>query len=807
MRAADLRIAWRLLLREPAHSAVAILGLAVAFSACFLLLGYVRHSLGYDSHVPDHERVVAVKQRINVFPRPEWQLRAYFPLRRAAVDSGMVEASTIVHDLSVPLRAGGMLHNVSPHAVDPAFGALFGVRTLAGNLEAALARPDGLVLTQSAAQRLFGDKPAMQQPVEADGAALQVLAIVADPPAATTLRYTALVGVASNAWPASKRPDLDTSYNHRGGIYLKLKPGADAAALAEQLQRYAEQSDNHQRIRNGALGRQLNGRNVTDITLIPLRSVYFDDDLARSRDGAQHGQRGAVLALTGVTALILVLAASNYVSLATIRTVRRQREIAMRKLLGAGPARLAVQLLAESTLVTMLAALCGMLLAWLLLPAFGALVARPLDGVANGANAMLALLLAGGTGLCAGAYPAWIAIGVRPTAALAGRGDSETMGGQRLRRALTVLQFAVAMGLTGSAIAIAWQTLHVTTAWRGFDPADLHVLDVPVHSDHPQAASFIAAVRALPGVQGVAWMSEAVGRDRLKLTIGVRARNGNDVRMELKVVSPEFFQLYGIQPRHGRLFDPARDRILPQRQPSDTEPPRVRPAVLNAAAALALGYDTPQAAVDQTVEFREFIGIAPDIRFATLRENIQPVIYLLGSGQALTVRSSEDAATLQARIQPLWERYFPNHMLDVRRVASWFGAMYAEDRRMVRMLIVASAIATALAASGIYVLAAYSVQRRRREIVLRKLHGAGRGAIARLVGSEFAILLGAGAVLGLPPAALAMQQHLAGFAERAPLGWWPLAGALLLAALVTLTATARHTATAMEIAPAEALRG
>jgi cell division protein FtsX len=806
MRALDFRIAWRLLLREPGHSAVAIMGLAVAFAACFLLLGYVRHSLGYDSHVPDPERVYAVKQRINVFPRPEWQLRAYYPLRRAAIDSGMVESSTIVHGLDVPLRAGGTLHGIDLHAVDPAFGALFGLRTVAGNLEAALARPDGLVLTQSAAQRLFGARPALEQQVEADGAALQVLAVVADPPAATTRPYAALVGVTSNAWPSARRQDLDTSYNDRGGVYLKLKPGADAQALAQQLQRYAEQSDNHQRIRNGRLGAGLNGRNVTDITLIPVRSAYFDDDLARSRDGGQHGRRGAVLALAGVTALILVLAASNYVSLATIRTIRRQREIAMRKLLGAGPARLAAQLLAESTLVAVLAALCGMLLAWLLLPAFGALVARPLDGMANGANAMLALLLALATGLCAGAYPAWIAIGVRPAAALAGRGDTETMGGLWLRRALTVLQFGVAMGLTGSAIAIAWQTYYASTAWRGFDPAGLHVLDLP-GDEHPQSANFIAAVRSLPGVQGVAGISEAVGRDRSKLTITVRARDGNDVRMELKVVSPEFFPLYGIEPLHGRLFDPARDRIPPRRRQPETEPPPVSPAVLNAAAALALGYDSPQAAVDQTIQSREFIGVAPDIRFGSLRENIQPVVYLLGATPVLTVRSGDDTAALQARLQPLWERHFPNAVLDVRRVAGWFGAMYDEDLRMARMLAAASVIATALAASGIYVLAASSVQRRRREIVLRKLHGAGGAAIARLVGREFATLLVIGALLGLPPAALAIRQHLAGFAEHAPLGFWPLADALLLAVLVALAATARHTVAAMRIAPAAALRG
>ncbi len=793
----DFRIAWRLLLREPGHSFTAVAGLAVAFAACFLLLGYVRHSLSYDSHVPDNGRVVAIKQRVNFFPRPEWQLRVSYPLRHAAAGSGMVEASTIVHPLETPLRAGGTLHQLNLQAVDRAFGPMFGVRTIAGQLDAALARPDGLALTQSAAQRLFGGKPALGQRVEAGGQALQVLAIVADAPAASTVPYEALVSVVSSAWPAAERQGIDTNFQRRGGLYLKLKPGADpqllAAQLQLQLQRFVDQSEFNQKFLKSPLGASLGGRNVADIRVIPLRSAYFDEDLAQSRTGARHGQRGAVLALCGVTALILVLAASNYVNLATIRTVRRQREIAMRKLLGAGPARLAAQLLAESTLVALLAAICGMLLAWLLLPAFGALMARPLEGVANLENAALAVALALLTGLCAGAYPAWIAIGVRPAAALAGRGDSETAGGLWLRRALTVLQFAVAMGLTGTAIAIAWQAHYAGTAWRGFDPAGLYVLDMPDDSGTPQGAGFVEALRTLPGVEGVAWLSEAVGRDGLKITGATRGQDGRAVQLEMKMVSADFFQLYGIRPVHGRLFDPALDRVDKEER---------RGSVLNVAAALALGYAKPEDAVGS-----RYIGIAPDIRFASLRDRVQPMLYMLDNAQVVTLRSSGDGAALQARIQPVWDRYFPNSVLDVRRAASLFGAAYDDDVRMARMLGAAGAIATALAASGIYVLSAYSVQRRRREIVLRKLHGAGRAAIARLVGREFAVLLGVGAVVGLPPAALAIERHLAGFADHAALGWWPLAGALALALLVALAATARHTVAALRTPPAAALRG
>jgi putative ABC transport system permease protein len=115
-------------------------------------------------------------------------------------------------------------------------------------------------------------------------------------------------------------------------------------------------------------------------------------------------------------------------------------------------------------------------------------------------------------------------------------------------------------------------------------------------------------------------------------------------------------------------------------------------------------------------------------------------------------------------------------------------------------------IATAIAAFGIYVLAAYSVQRRAREIVLRKLYGAGTAAVGSLVMREFLVLLGAGALIGLPPAWLAMQNYLAGFNERAPIGAWTIVGALLVAGAVALGSTLRHTVAAVRIRPALALR-
>ncbi|WP_307165177.1 ABC transporter permease [Massilia sp. WF1] len=151
-------------------------------------------------------------------------------------------------------------------------------------------------------------------------------------------------------------------------------------------------------------------------------------------------------------------------------------------------------------------------------------------------------------------------------------------------------------------------------------------------------------------------------------------------------------------------------------------------------------------------------------------------------------------------------RYFPNETLSVRRAQDLIAErFYADDLRLSKLLAAASVIATAIAAFGIYVLAAYSVQRREKEIVLRKLHGARGGAIGALVLREFALLVGAGAAAGLPLAWIVLQRYLATFTERAPIGAWTIAAALLLALVVTLGSTLRHTLAAVRIRPALAL--
>ena len=801
MNLRDFRIGWRFLVKEPTYSAVVVLGLAVGIAVCFLLLGFVRHSFSYDQHVPQRERVVQLQERWNLALLGNgWGSTASIPARDAALASGQPVLATAFLDRGVSVRVGDRVHAFGVALVDPDFEKIFAPRVLAGDLHAALTRPEALALTVDTALKVFGRIDAVGRTLQGDHQTYVVAAIVANPPDATTMPFEALAGTGSVIMPDDARRFAAGTWGcSPGRVYLKLLPGADPGTVADALRRGLRASPFVQRDyaqQAAALG----GRDLIDYRLQPIADVYLAPDLNDVL--APHGNRQGVIGLGAVAVLVLLLAATNYVNLAAVRTLARQREIAVRKVLGAPAQAVAHLFLAESVLVCVLATTLGLLLAWLLLPVFSDLVQRKLDGMFNPAALAATLALGVLLGLAAGAWPTWSALRVRATSALAGRGTGETARGLWIRRTLTALQFGVAIGLTATTLAVAWQTRYASTLDPGFDTAPLLMFPAENDMRDPRTRALRDAIARLPGVAGVAvsHLPFSVAHNIVTL----RRAGGTATDINLYAVSPEFFDVYGVKPVAGRLYSPALDKF--------NDDDRV---VINAAAAHQLGFPSPREAVGQMLtntaggdKPMRIVGVTPDLRQRSARDGQQPsVFYLRDRVAGFTVRCSGDVDTVRRAILALWPRYFPNENLDVVRMSTLItDIFYAEDLRLAGLLAAASAIATAIAAFGIYVLAAYSVRRREKEIVLRKLYGAGGAAIARLVAREFAALVGTGALLGLPFAWVAIQRWLGAFAERAPIGGWTLVAALLVAAVVALVATLRHALTAVRIRPALALR-
>jgi putative ABC transport system permease protein len=806
MNLRDFRIGWRLLIKEPGYSAVVLLGLTIGFAAFFLLIGYVRYCLSYDSAVPHRDDIYLIKSKLNL-GRPMWQETTPLPFLAVAQRSGLAEASTVVQPVFSAMKVGSRVtKNVKLYAVDAAFPAMFGVRALEGDVQAALTRPDQLALTESQARTLFGEIKVVGKSLLIGAMSFTVAAVLPDPRSNSTVSYAALTGMSSAAWPEAQRNNLLGAWARSAGgrLYVQLKPGASPATLTQVLQDASDRSPIMSELPPDMLS-ELGGKAMFEMRLGRLADAYFDADTADSPGSVQHGDLKAVYGLAVVALLILVLAMSNYINLATVRTVRRQKEIGMRKLLGASALRLSHQFLAESLLVTLAATALGLLLAQALLPVFSDLMGRQLGTLLTLTNCLAVVGVGIAVSLAAGAYPAWVAVCVRPQQSLTGRGSSETSGALRLRRMLTVVQFATAMALTGTTLAIALQTWYASQADPGFDTRPLLVLELPGEPNSAAMRGLREALARSGNADGVAAAQDLqAGRSFMGNIEQISRNDGQPKRLPLAGVSADFFDVYGLRPVAGRLFD----------KKIDSEE-KAGVLVINGGAARELGFSDLQQAVGQIVAVgsapdtrsMRIVGVAPDIRFENLRQAAKPLAYVPSVDTTIvTARARGDIGALESEVETLERQYFPNDVVGVRRMDSYYAENYADDLRLAKLLGLSSLIAMSVAAFGIYVLSAYSVQRLTRQIVLRKLFGADRKAIGKLVGREFVVLLGVSALIGLPLAGLWNQRYLAGFVEHAPIGVWPLFAAVLLALAVTLMSTLRHTFIAMRIAPATALR-
>ena len=789
MRLNDLRLARRVLWREPAYSAVAILGLAVALAVCFLLLTVVRYASTYNDALPT-DGVYVVKERFNLLPRPDWGEGAPPPLRDFVLATGLARDATRAKSFELTARVGARLAPVELSVVAPNYLAFFGIRALAGDADAALARPDALVLSRAEALRLFGTADALGRTLVIDGLPFAVAAVLPDLPANTSPDFGILLGEGRHTWAPPPATRV-RAWQERARLYLRAAPGVDARAMATAMERAVG------READAVFSERLSAghpKPYTDIAVTPLAQVYFDADLLAGRAGQRYGSPAAVAGLAGLATLILLLAAGNYVNLAAVRSAARRREIAVRKALGASGAGLAARFVAESLLVGACATALGAALAWLVLPAFALAVGRSLDG-GDWRTWLMLVAIGLGAGLLSGAYPAWLASRVPASVALGGR-DGDTLAGMRVRRVLSVIQFAAAIGLVAVGLAVWWQARFASQVDPGFDPRPQLVLQLPEKAKPAATHAFKAELARLPVVAGATAMSEAAGRDGMKIVRFIARPDGTRVSIEQKLVGANFFDVFGVRPVAGTLFS--------RRGESGV--------VLNASAARALGFPTPEAALGQLLDKegdtdKRIIGIAPDLRYQSLRERPGALMYVQDEEQGVvTVRVRGPLAPARADIEALWARHFPDDVPSVETATSVFAANYDDDLRQARLLALASGVATALACCGIFVLSSFTIRRRAREFVLRKLHGATPRQIGALVLREWLALLAAGALLAAAPAWLFTERYLASFVERAPMGAWPLALALAGVGATALAACVGQALRAMRLAPALALR-
>ncbi|MFG6459119.1 ABC transporter permease [Roseateles sp. BYS96W] len=813
-----LKFAWRQLRADPAQSALVVVGLALGLALCLVAGAFVRGLVWADADAPAPEQLIGFEFRVR---EPGGRYSEWWDevpggaLQAALVQAGApLLASSKQMTTMLVLRAdeSGAPHRarLPTSLVDPAIVGLFGMRPLRGDLAAALARPEGLVLTVAGAEKLFGTQDVIGRQVSAsllvvdgkeDAVRLTVMALLPDPAVDGVLGdYQALAGFGSAPARTLLEEEGSSWTMTSGKLFARLAPGADAdrlTALAQQLlqrQPLPEGMPLPDLLKDGAWWGNLRAMPLTQ------RALHGAGSPAR---------RLQVFGVVAAAAAVLALAVINFVNLWSVRTLVRQREIGLRKSLGAGAAALAGQFFFEALAVVGLAVGLALLLAWWGSPAFEALMQHRLDVSPLAPEALLAVVALGVVIAALCALPlAAIAMRVSAQASLAGRQHSEGRAARWLRRALTVTQFAGAALLAALAIVVLWQHQHLARLPRGIDVNDRLAFDLPFGSPPARASLLLRQIQAWTEVVQASASSDVPGRAFRQTMSDYTGPDGRRVTLRGgDQISPGYFTLYGVPLLAGRL---SADHVAEQGGQA---------IVLDRAAVARLGFANPQAAVGQVLARppgggapQTIVAVVENVRLEGVRDAAAPHVFQprVEVGRGVIGVHSRDPARTRERLAAALREAYPDDPPPVLALREQLGRQVESEARIGQLTGFVGLVALGLAAVGLYALAAYSLRLREREIVLRKLHGAGPGAVARLLATEFCGVLVAACVFALPLAAWLAEHYLAGFAERAPMGpfsLWALGAAVALLAVVTALAVARHLRAALALRPLQALRG
>jgi hypothetical protein len=813
------RGAWRQLRAEPGSAALVVVGLALGLALTLLTASFLQDTLWPDARLPAPERLVTLEWRVRGPGGSTTEWLGDVPTVPLA--AGLRQTGAPLGPMSRVLFTSLPARSVEPPApprslrlvialADPELQTLLGLQPLAGDLGAAMGSPESIALSASAAERLFGTTQVVGRrftlslPPSPDGVApamqvpMVVRAVLPTPNVNGPLVYDAIAGFQA---PAAKAylARSDNWYQANGRLFARLLQGASADQVTALAQRLADQ----QPLPPGFPADFLTGGGKPAyLRAMPVADVGLH--------GAGSPQRRLQLMGLAVASLgVLGLAVINFVNLWSVRTLRRHREIGLRKSLGAGRAQLAGQFFVEAAVVAGLAGALGVLFAWWATPLAEQLLQRAFVApvLSPGMLVLTALLCGVIAGLSA--LPlTLIAWRVRPAESLAGRSHSEGAASRWLRRCMTTLQFGAAAVFASLALTVLWQAEHTGDMPRGFELANRITAELPWEVQPAATMALLAEIRRWPEVLQATAAEDVPGRDFASWFSEFSRAGAAPVSLRTGMdFAPGFLDTYGMRVIAGRL---SADQVAEA---------AANGLVLDRSAVRALGFASPEAAIGQTLgvapNFRDgkpatVVAVIEDIRLEGPRSPTRPhaLTPLAERGAGVLGVHSRDPQATRRKLTALLRERFPEAGLEALPMRDMLLQKVADDARLGRVIGLAGVLALALAAVGIYALAAYTLRRREREIVLRKLHGAGPGAVAALLAREFAGVLAAACVVALPLSAWLSQRYLADFVVRAPVGplsLWVLLAAVGLLAGVTLLAVARHLQAALALRPLKAL--
>ncbi len=793
-----LKIAFRTLKASKAFTVINIMGLAIGISASILMTTFVAHELSYDEFHEKKERIFRLSYKYIARGEETHVSRTAFPLKRMILDQ-YPEVEKIVRfyqnrmDLAT-LRYGDQVHTEEyVFFTDPEIFEVFDFKLEQGNPATALTDARSIVLTRKAATKYFGEEDPMGKILEfKEGEPLKVTGILREVPSNSHIPIEVLLPVElqRRRWmrgAGNNGYDLEEDWRWSGAwTYILLKDKGQLEAFIEPFA--ASGIDFFGRMKGSEIAFHYEMTNLTDL--------YFQSAVV-SQIGV-HGNVEQVYAFSAIALLILAIACINFVNLSTARATKRAKEVGLRKVLGAIKRQLIVQFVTESVLVCGLAALVGVLLVEALLPWFNRFVGREIT-VGYWQHPEIFLYLLAGVvlvGILAGLYPSFYLSAFQPAKTLKGNYEDNRKGHIGLRKALVLAQFIVCNLMIIAILVMQQQLNFIKNKDLGFDKEKIILLTHGSKlSDEFKLLS--SRIKALSGVAKVnrGYVAGEKGWQQSFRVNGESTHEGKS--LGLKMISFDFVDMYDLEVLAGRNFDPTFG--------ADS----TGSALLNESALQVFGW-TPDQALGQEFSYiggndnktrfaLKVVGVLKDANFESLYDPVRPSVFQLGFfgdvAVKLDVNSRKELFATIDQVQGIWEEVAPKWPFEYRFLDQQIAEQYKKDNLQSDMIGYFGILAIFIAGLGLFGLASFTVQRRTKEIGVRKVMGASIRSLLMLIVRGFVVLVLVSFVVSVPLGYYFSNSWLEDFAFRISLspGTFIIAGfiSLFIAMLAVLYQSTR----------------
>lgn len=781
------KVAYRNIVRHKFYSFANTLSLAFGIASALLIALFVKSELSFDNF---HEKSAQL-YRLNKYVNSE------SGVTKSDESSGLF-GPTMVEEFPEVLAAmryegaSNMALTYGEKSIrvprlayaDANFFQIFDFDLLEGNPQDALQKPSSIVLTESTAYALFGDENPVNQVVKAMGGFDYVVTgIAANPPKNSHIQFNALVSWSTTVpgvGPLSRQ--WMNNWGTQGiATYLLLAPSSDVPALEAKLPAFEQK---HMPDRADRY----------DMYLQPFEDIYLKSaDIRFSK--AMTGTR-FIYVLASVALAILMIAIFNYVNISTAKATVRSKEVGVRKVIGARKKQLILQHLVESFVMVLLATLIGALLVALALPTFNEFTSRSLaladiDFAMSLAILVLMLLIT----LASGIYPALMIAGFKTINVLKGRGNHQQ--GNLARQLLITLQFIITIVMIAGTAMISRQTRFIQSADLGYNKENVLMTEFS-DAIYEDRQPFVDALRANQYTADFALSQQTPVMSNIGYSVFLGGLEENELDVRLFRVDDQFIDFYDMKMIQGRNLD---RKIVTDRTA----------VIINQTMLKLTGWDEP---IGKTMRIGSdsplftVIGVVEDFNFRSLHSEVQPIV-MQGTNRpyslAIKVTEATRASAVEA-LEDIWRQYEPSEPLSYSFLEDDLAAFYDNENNILKAVMIFAVISILISCFGLYGLTAFTVERKFKEIGIRKALGAGESAIVLMINKRFMLITLMAFVLAMPLTWYLISEWLQEFAYRVSLGVDVFFIALLVTLVITVATISIQTLKAARTNPVKALR-